>query len=771
MQDQDRRVSVPAFLAMGCVGFIASAQPVAAQQAEKPQTLGRITVTDSEVPEESYRAETATTRNFTAPLVDTPRSVTVVTGDLMRQTGVTSLTEALRLVPGITLGAGEGGNPQGDRPFIRGFDAQGSTFIDGIRSVGGQSREVFAVEQIEVTKGSDSAFGGRGSAGGSINLVSKRAHEGTEVRAEASVGNAGYKRVTADLNYQLSDQGAVRLNGMWHDQGVAGRDAIYFGRWGIAPTVTLGLTGPTRLSFGWYHLQSDDLPDAGIPFERTQAQAVASGDKSIGPATNVGGVAVPRGVFYGLANRDFRITNVDEGHLRFSHEISEAVRAEFNAKYSNVAQSYVITQPDDSQGNVQNGLVWRRANSRWADVDSMVVQQGFTGSFETGSVSHSYSAGGEYSWEQSERGSYVSAAGNVAINTSPRCTAQGIALFNCTSLFAPDPHDPWVNLIDNQPSAVVQSPMTGKNTATTWSLYAFDTVSFGDSLLLNIGGRYDNYRQDAITRSAITGLVTSSLRYEDSFFSYQLGLVYKPAPNGSIYVSTASSVSPPGSFVGEGSESNSIGVSDLITLDDLKPETTKSYELGTKWDLAGGALSLTAAIFRTETKNARTTNANGLLEYVGTRRVQGFELGATGRPMEFWNLFAGYSYMDSEVVGVGDNPTAAQLATLNKPFPNTPKNSFVLQTDFTIAERFNIGGGAIFNDRQYGTFGVDGVSRSIPSYWRIDLNGAVTVTDNIDVRINVQNLLNKRYFDRTYTTHFVNQAPGRLVTGTVGIRF
>jgi catecholate siderophore receptor len=771
MQDQDRRVSVPAFLAMGCVGFIASAQPAAAQQAEQPETLGRLTVTGTELSGETYRSEAATPRNFTASLIDTPRSVTVVTGDLMRRTGVTGLAEALRLVPGITLGAGEGGNPQGDRPFIRGFDAQGSTFIDGIRSVGGQSREVFAVDQIEVTKGSDSSFAGRGSAGGSINLVSKRAHEGMDARAEGSAGNTGYKRMTADLNYQLSDQAAIRLNGMWHDQGVAGRDAIYFSRWGFASALTLGLTGPTQISFGLYHLQSDDLPDSGIPFERTLEQAIASGEKSIGPATNVNGVEVPRGVFFGLANRDFRITNVDEGHLRFSHEISEAVRAEFNAKYSNVAQSYVITQPDSSQGNVQNGLVWRRANSRWADVDSMVLQQGFTGSIETGSVTHSYSAGGEYGWEQSEHGGYVSANGNVAINTSPRCTAQGIALFNCTSLFAPDPNDPWVNLVDNQPSAVIRSPMTAKNTARTWSLYAFDSIGLGESLLLNIGGRYDNYRHDAITRSAISGLVTSSLGYEDSFFSYQLGLIYKPAPNGSFYVSTASSVSPPGSFVGEGSESNSIGVSDLIKLDDLKAETTKSYELGTKWDLAGGALSLTAAIFRTETRNARTTNASGLLEYVGSRRVQGLELGVTGRPVEFWNLFTGYSYMDSKVAGVGDDPTAAQLATLNKPFPNTPKHSFVLQTDFTIAERFNIGGGAIFNDRQYGTFGIDDVSRSIPSYWRIDLNGGIAVTDNIDVRINVQNLLDKRYFDRTYTNHFVNQAPGRLATGTVGIRF
>ncbi len=770
MPQQDRS-ALPAFLALGCVGFISSAQPALAQDARPPETLGRVTVTDTEVPEASYRVEALSNPRFTEPLVDTPRSVTVLPESLLRQTATTSLSDALRFVPGVTLGAGEGGNPQGDRPFIRGFDAQGSTYIDGIRSVGGQSREVFAIEAIEVVKGSDSAIGGRGGAGGSINLVSKRPHLGNDVRAEGSLGNAGYKRLTGDANYQLGETSAVRLNAMWHDQDVAGRDAMSYSRWGFAPSVALGLGTPTQISIGWYHLQSDDLPDPGIPFERTQAQAVASGQLDIGPATDVNGQKVPRGAFYGLANRDFRKTDVDELHVRFSHELSDNVTAMFNAKYANVQQQYVITQPDDSQGNVQNGLVWRRANSRWADVDSFVLQQDFSGSFETGSIRHNFSAGGEYSWEQSKRGSFVSAAGNVAINTSPRCTAGGIALYNCTSLFNPNPHDPWVNLVNNAESAIVRSPVTGNNAATTWSLYAFDTVHFTDRLLLNLGGRYDNYSQRAIVASAVTGEPTSSLFLKNDFFSYKLGLVYKPLPNGSLYVSTGTSVVPPGSFVGEGSEGNSIGTSETITLDDLKPERVTSYEIGTKWDLMEGGLSLAAAVFRTETKNARITNALGYLEYVGHRRVDGVELSVTGRPFPFWNLFAGYTLMDSELVSAGENATPATLAGVGKTFPNTPRNSFTAQTDFTFAERFTIGGGAIHNSRQYGNFGVDGVTRSIDPYWRVDANASARISGNVEVRVNVQNLLNERYYDRTYTTHFVNQAAGRTVIGTLSISY
>lgn len=770
MSQQDR-TAFPAFLALGCVGFISSAQPAFAQDAQKPETLGRVTVTDTEVSEDSYRAEALSNPRFTEPLLDTPRSVTVLPESLLRQTATTSLADALRLVPGITLGAGEGGNPQGDRPFIRGFDAQGSTYIDGIRSVGGQSREIFAIEAVEVVKGSDSAIGGRGGAGGSINLVSKRPHLGSDVRVEGSLGNAGYKRVTADANHQLGETSAVRLNAMWHDQDVAGRDAVSYSRWGIAPSVALGLGTSTELTIGYYHLQSDDLPDPGIPFERTQAQAVASGQVDIGPAIEVNGQKVPRGAFYGLVDRDFRKTNVDELHVRFSHELTDDVTAMFNAKYANVQQQYIVSQPDDSQGNVQNGLVWRRLNSRWSDVDSFVLQQDFSGSFETGSIRHNFSAGGEYSWEQSKRGSFVSADGNVAINTSPRCTPAGIALYNCTSLFNPNPNDPWVNLINDVPSDIVRSPITGNNTASTWSLYAFDTVHFTDRLLLNLGGRYDNYRQRAIAASSVTGATTSSLFLKDDFFSYQLGLIYKPLPNGSVYVSTGTSVVPPGSFVGEGSEGNGIGVSPTITLDDLEPERTISYEFGTKWDLMDGALSLTAALFRTETKNARITNAQGYLEYVGHRRVDGIELSATGRPFPFWNLFAGYTLMDSELVSAGANATPATKAGVGKPFPNTPRNSFTAQTDFTFAERFTVGGGAIYNSRQYGSFGVDNVTRSIDPYWRVDANASARITDGIEVRVNALNLLNERYYDRTYTTHFVNQAAGRTVIGTLSISY
>jgi catecholate siderophore receptor len=139
--------------------------------------------------------------------VDTPRTITVISRQVLDDTNSASLAEALRTVPGIALGAGEGGNPLGDRPFIRGTDSSNSMYLDGVRDMSAQSREVFAVDLIEVTKGSDGVMNGGGNGGGSINLVSKTPQARPFARGDVSYGSADYKRITGDINLPLSDNG------------------------------------------------------------------------------------------------------------------------------------------------------------------------------------------------------------------------------------------------------------------------------------------------------------------------------------------------------------------------------------------------------------------------------------------------------------------------------------------------------------------------------------------------------------------------------------
>ena len=221
----DQSTFTPRFL-VTAVGVALSGLSATQQaQAEEPKgealVLDAVNVVGQTIDETSYQVERVQSSKYTAPLVDTPRSVTVVPQQVLKDTNALSLQDALRTVPGITMGAGESGNPQGDRPFIRGFDSQDSTYLDGVRDTASQSREIFAVESIEVSKGPNSAIGGRGAAGGSINLVSKKAHAGNSFDGGFTWGSDQTQRYTLDGNYQFSDSAAGRLNLMSHESNVA----------------------------------------------------------------------------------------------------------------------------------------------------------------------------------------------------------------------------------------------------------------------------------------------------------------------------------------------------------------------------------------------------------------------------------------------------------------------------------------------------------------------------------------------------------------------
>ena len=361
-------VSSPRLLASAIgVAITATSAAHMAQAAESTESkaqsnsisLGATTVTGEAQDQKSYQVEKASSQKYTAPLIDTPRSVTVIPQQVLQDTAATSLQDALRTVPGITFGAGEGGNPQGDRPFIRGFDAQSDMYLDGVRDAGGQTREIFDIESIEVSKGPNSSFGGRGSAGGSLNMVSKAPKMGDFLNGGFTYGSDQTRRYTVDVNRQFLDTAAFRLNLMSHEQNVSGRDAVNYDRWGVAPSLTFGLGTENRLNVSYYHLESNDLPDSGIPYgySNSSRTAVHGHDKPDdgGNSSN----------FYGLKDRDFRKTRVDISTISFEHDFSDAMTLKNTFRHGNTGQDYILTQPDDSQHNVnQFGTVWRRANTR-----------------------------------------------------------------------------------------------------------------------------------------------------------------------------------------------------------------------------------------------------------------------------------------------------------------------------------------------------------------------------------------------------------------------
>jgi catecholate siderophore receptor len=697
---------------------------------------------------------------FTAPLLDTPKSVTIVPAEVIAQTGATSLTDALRTVPGITIGAAEGGNPVGDNMFIRGYNAQTDTYVDGIRDSGSQSREIFDVEQVEVVKGPNSALGGRSSAGGGINLITKTAQSYDFNHASVGIGTDKYRRITGDINRNIGSNSAFRLNVMAHENDVPGRDIVGGKRYGVAPTVTFGLTGPTRAIVSVYHLTTHEIPDTGIPFNNPITTGPNVAKNGNGTPFNV-----DRSTFYGLVNRDFRDTKSDIATIDLRHQLDNGITLRNVTRYGKSNNDYVWTQPDDSKGNtVLYGTVWRRANTRVTETRTASNVTSISGNLETAGIKHSYNAGVEFDRETTDRSNYLFSPGtNNPLTGTFTCPTSGAAtLYNCTTLVDPNPYDPWVY------SRTVSGALTHVNTKTK-AAYAFDTIEFNREWQLNVGARYDDFQTTLNTLPTATTAAVQA-HVDSNFWSWQTGLVYKPASNGSIYLAYATSATPPGNDGGDGLDALTVAVQNL------QPQRSKNIELGTKWDvMSGGRLSLTAAVFKSTMNNARVTAPDGTTQNVGRKEVKGVELGFSGKLSSQWSVFGGYTYLDAQIADNGylNVGTAAKPVYVVSPyngnrFPTTPKHSASLWTTYAVTKELTFGMGVNAMSMVYANVNNN---KWAPGYTRFDAMASYALNKDVSLQLNVQNLTDKLYFDKVSSPHYAGVGPGRSATLSANVKF
>jgi catecholate siderophore receptor len=254
--------------------------------------------------------------------------------------------------------------------------------------------------------------------------------------------------------------------------------------------------------------------------------------------------------------------------------------------------------------------------------------------------------------------------------------------------------------------------------------------------------RVDHYNTtyNAITVQAATTpqvipvgtLVGSSIEASDNLVNGKLSALYKPTKDSSVYALVASSKAPPGGTNFALSTSASSAANPKFD-----PQETTNYELGTKWDLLGQKLSLSATAFRTEVKNEIEQDPVDALYYqTGKKRVQGIELGVTGEVLPKWLVSAGYVHQNTSVES-GKIVTAGG----NNQLTYTPKQSFTLWTSYTLPFGLQVGGGARFSDKlARGTDGAVGTPAYADSYWVFDAMASYPINKHIDLRLNVYNL-------------------------------
>lgn len=741
---------------------LASAHAIAQENVVQLETI-RQEVQMESVP--GLKIDQSANSKFVAPLLDTPKSVVVIPQQLIEDTQVTTLADALRTVPGITLGAGEGGNPNGDRPFIRGYNSESSMYVDGVRNSTSQNREMFAVEQVEVTKGSASAMGGAGTTGGSINLISKVAKQGDALEGSIAGGTDMYARITLDANEDFDNGMAARIAVMGHQNEKAGQhDGAEYKRAGIAPSFSFGLDNATRGTLSYYYLKTDDIPDSGIPYNNPFGAPTGNNPDNRPLNGNGKPINVKQGQYYGWKDRDFQKQENQIGTLKLEHDLNDNLTFSNTAVFNRSKNDYLWTNPDDSRGNfILNGNVWARANSRIADTDTFTDLLALTGKFNTGIIQHSFNLGAEYSDQDTERTQYIINGLNATGSSYAACgTPANVALGWCTSVDNPN-RSTWTGTISTDGADSYHIETKSK------SIYFLDSIELHPQWIVDLGVRWDDYKTQQILtygrfNNAVTGAnntpITAvpgdqlTLENEDDFINYQAGLVFKPRENGSIYISYATSSNPVGIDGGDGSESITVAI------ENLKPEKVRTMELGTKWDILEDKLNLTAAIFRTEKTNTRSTDADGTTRNIGETRVDGIELGINGNVTDKWAISAGYTYLDSEIV---DDGTATNDGNQVQ---NVPENSATLWTTYQVMPQLTLGAGAVAMDKVYGNATN---TKFVPGYVRYDAMARYQVNSNVDLQLNVYNLSDTRYFSKAYSSHYATEAEG--ISGVLGLHF
>jgi catecholate siderophore receptor len=690
------------------------AGPALAQTTTAAPAAAAPGVTLEEVRVIDFRGQQMDSIKYTRDLKDTPRIISVLPSDLLEEQNVTSIKDALRNIPGISLQAGEGNPPGGDQLKIRGFNARDDLNVNGTRDLGNYFRDPFYIDQLEVVKGPNSAFSGRGSAGGTINFVTKKPSLEAFNRAEVSVGTDSYFRATADLNRPLDDDSAVRINLMRHQSDKPGRDVAEESRYGLYAAYTWGFKGPTQITADFLHTRQDDLPDAGLPLDRTNV-------------LGNGGV-LPPGLdfdnFYGHLD-DYKKVEVNQVGLSVQHSFGNGLVLRNQTRISQVKNDSITSSP-----RIVN-LTTARGDTKPRDQ----TDQGFNNqtdllwSFSTGSVRHDLVTGVEvarYTYENRRRRD-TQGPGTSLYNPALRVLGAATPVYDGT----------------------VYSFKTEE-----LGIYALDTMKLSDRWELSLGGRWDSVRAEANRRGftgALAGNNTDHVR-KDTEFSWSTGLVYKLRPDTSLYAAYGNAYNISGSFdrnqvqlAGGGATENVVGPTF-----NTPPEKVQAIELGAKWDI-GSDLDLNMAVFRTETSEGRFPAAvPGAVTIPNVEyHINGFEVLAAGNLSKRWKLYGGYTYLDSKVTAAPTNPFA-----VGQGLGGTPQHTFNLFTTYDVTPQWTLGGGLQHVSEQ--TSGVEPSPPAgnanrvvrIPAYTVADLYATYKFSPRTQLRMNLFNAFDKRYIQQ-----------------------
>ncbi len=730
---------------------------------------------------------------YPEPLLNTPKTVTVLSKEILADKNATTLKQAVLSTAGVTLGTGEGGNAFGDRFFIRGFDARNDVFLDGMRDAGVSVRENFFTEQVEILRGPGSSFAGRGTTGGAINIVTKQATtEKSFYNMDTMFATDHTKRVVLDVNQVISPTLAVRAGGLFQDAMVAGRNYIKDDRDGAFATIKWTPLDTIKLNATYIHTNLHGLPDFGVPYYRPGA-----GTPGIQYRTTAGGpfpdFGANRNNFYGFVNRDYYSIKQDIGTVGGEIAITPDLTLSNKTRVQRSVLDYIGTLPEGPNVTNPDRNLWTvsaNPQSRYQVTENIANQTEATYKFNVAGWKNTALAGFEYSREISSIDKYFGLSSEQLPGGTPGGNVPGVNIFNPQFTFANVGGNPtWTGL----PTRIAIN---------TKSAYLIDTANYNDLVILNGGIRYDDYGIKVSGYGATGGNPNPNLwaaqEQQHGMPNFNLGLTLKPLPFGSVYAAYATSSNPVGAEF-DGTSAQYGGLAPFLNGNPNQifgPEKNKAIEIGTKWELFDRHLLVTAALFQTEKENAResrnianagqatadcpypagTTGAVSCITAGAAYRIQGIDLGVGGKITDKWSVFGGLVLMRSEVTKslVSSAQPLLYPSNVGLKLANVAHQSFSMLSKYQLTDVWELGGQAVYRSQMYGgTFLAANQGTSIPSYWRFDTFVEAKVSKNWRAKLFVNNITNKLYYDALYqsATPFVFVAPGRSVSMVLSARF
>lgn len=639
----------------------------------------------SSAAESNYRVKRSATATKTdTPLLDTPQAITVISKELLRDQSMQSMADVIRYVPGIVAAQGEGNR---DTAVFRGNSSTADFYMDGIRDDVQYFRDFYNIESVEAMKGSNAMIFGRGGSGGVINRVSKQAEWKRIGAASLTLGSWNNRRLSVDVGAPIDDTLAVRVNAMLENSD-SYRQGGHLERSGVNPTLAWRAGSNTSVTFGYEHFKDERVADRGIP--SYQGKPLNTDPSK----------------FFGNVEQSQTWSKVDAISALIEHDFENGLSLRNRTRAASYDKFYQNVFP--GAVNAAGTMVALQGYNNATQRNNVFNQTDLMLALNTGTIRHQLVAGMELGRQ---------------VTDNLRNTGYFLSVgSNATTINVPISQPRTDALVTFKQSA---SDANNHGVASTASVYVQDQIEFTPQWLAVAGLRRDRFAVDFTNNRS-----GANIQVTDTPLSPRLGLVFKPAAALSLYGSYSLAYAPRA-----GDQMSSLTASNKA----FDPEEFKNLEFGAKWDLLAG-LSASAAVYRLDRSNVAITDPQDSTKMilVDGQRSQGLELGLSGKVTRDWSIMGGYAYQDAKI-------TRAQSSTVKAgaTVAQVPTHSASLWNRYDFSPAWGGGLGLVYRGAIYPS--TDNLV-SVPGFSRVDAALFYSVNKNLNLQLNVENLLDKKYY-------------------------